>query len=205
MSQPPPAQQQHISRVLIYRHFNPAWLGEQHNGMTQSDFVELYFHPLCEELAIENIAYDVAEEVTPLQAEGLVVPEFTMVLILSSAWMVKPPRDGLGNITQTMFTQPNSKKLAEELGEAVAEWGHCYAFGHRAAKPRKLAADAPKIFSRPQTKAVAIEPIAVNGPDVPCYLARTKELGEVLGRAVAGHLKARGQAVTHVPLNLSGG
>lgn len=199
-AQTPPAQQQRISRVLLHRHFNGLNLGEQHERMTQADFVELYFDTLLEELRTENIMVEELPEMTAAKAAAYEIPEHSLVLVCSAGWTERPLRDGLGNITQTMHEMPNSRQLAEEIGIAVGDWGHCYAFGHRTAKPRKI--EAGGLFARPETKVVAVEPVLINGPDLGCYLRRMRELGEVIGRCVAHHLQVRGQAETHRPLSI---
>jgi hypothetical protein len=192
-------KQQKISRVVLVKHFNPLFLGEQvAGGITQSDFVGLYSYALAEELRIENIELVEADDVAEGCDDDVEVPPFSLVLILSVGWAAKP---GEKNATQTFYTQPNSRELAEELMTAIGDWGRCWNFEHYTVKPKKIDA-GNSLFSRDETKAVAIEPFAANGLGVDAYIRRSRELGQVIGKTVSEHLKTRGQAITHVPLHI---
>jgi hypothetical protein len=115
---------------------------------------------------------------------------FDIVLDLSQdlAPAPRPPsrRRPVANASRVQYGTAESAALAVELAEAVAEWGHCCVYGHRYVPP-ELRAELARPRGMQPLYALAIEPFALEGPNVPAYLAQLRLLGCAVAAAIADH------------------
>lgn len=200
---------QRIHQVVVVRSLG-ATVGGRYSrgnyalGLNELDVIDGYFPTIIEELEAESIRYEVMETRdrpgTPAESRQKHVPPFSLVLHLRAGWFPTTKAIPKTNLTTISYGGQRSRILAEEMADAVGQWGTCWAFGHRIGNPRVV--DNDPLLLVEETKAVAIEPFALNGADAPEYLKRLPQLGSVIGRAVADHLKTREQAITHEVVSL---
>lgn len=181
----------HTSDTGEYVRGNPSPDG----STSQLDVVDAYLPAIIEELDCEGIRYTCLETRNgagiPQSLRAQYIEANSVVIHCLAGWNEDRKRDSK-NVTRITYGQSSSFPLADEVSEAVGQWGQNYVFGHKTANPRQDAKDALLVL--PETKAVAIEPFALNGPDVKTYVRYLEQLGKVIARAVADHLNARGMA-----------
>jgi hypothetical protein len=191
--------------VLVPGYGHSSDSGEYERGrvagaLAEVDIINGYLPSLMDELDIEDIRWTILDTRTRpgvrTAARPAAVEPFSLVVHCLAGWSDKTIKNGK-NHTQVAYSQESSFQLADELAESIGQWGHCWAHGHKTANPRKVE-DA--LLSVAETKAVAIEPFLLNGPDVDAYVRRLDELGVVVARAIAEHLKTRSQAIRGRPM-----
>ena len=197
----------HIHQVLLipaYGHSTDTGefdRGRVHDGIAEVDVIDGYMPALMDELDCESIRFrtletrsrpGVKEKDRPLAVESL-----SLVVVCGAGWLDKKVVKGK-NVSTVTFGQKSSFQLADEVAEAIGQWGACYVFGHKTANPRED--NESKLLNVEDTKAVLVEPFGINGPDVREYMKKLDQLGVCIARAIADHLHSRGQAKTHSPL-----
>lgn len=132
-----------------------------------------------------------------LEAE-LASTRVDLILDLSQDLRLPPAparRDGRRvNASRVQYGPLASQRLAAELTDALADWGHCCVHGHLAHPPARrgeLVRPSDPAFP---VHALAVEPFDMAGPHVPDYLQHLGLLGRTLATAVAGHFTADARA-----------
>lgn len=189
-----------IHQVLIvpgFGHTNDA--GEYDRGrasgrVSETDIIDGYLPSLMDELDVEDIRWALLDTrsrpgVKASDRPARVEPG-SLVLHCLAGWADKQPRIHK-NFSQVLYSQDTSYQLADEIGESIGQWGQCWAYGHKTANPRKT---SDPLLEVAQTRAIAIEPFLLNGPDAENYWGRLDQLGVVIARALSDHLRARSYA-----------
>jgi hypothetical protein len=171
-------------------------------SVTGLDVVDAYVSALIEELDAEGIRYRVLDTRTSpgiRESERWQHVEANSLVLHCLASGLPDGKKPVNkkNQTEVWYGGDRSLTLADEMCEALAQWGHCYVFGHRTANPRHDG--KTHLLNAPETKALAISPFWINGPDAPDYLERLNELGQTIARCLADHLTSKGHAQVYPP------
>ena len=167
--------------------------GRRYGRFSQMDVVDGYMHSLIDELDGDGVRHEVMPTRTHPGVCAQDRPRFVeanhLVLHLCAGFSQDPPKTK--NMTSVYYGSPQARDIAEEISEAIAEWGHCYVWGHKTANPQ-LSSDP--LLQVKGSLGVRIEPFVLNGPDSDLYLAKLPQLGTCIGRALVGYLTHRGHA-----------
>lgn len=175
-----------ISGVSVILDWGPQDRGSLSGPYTQADIVDGYGRRLIDELDYENVRthhIDTRGKYSRSEVERLAeVPTNFVPLFLSCDWHARKREV---NSSSVEFSG-HLYKLADDLCFSLSEWGKAYVFGHRVLRP--VAVEGERSFIR-------IKPFALNGPNADEYMQRLEKLGEDLGRAIGGFLRARGEGL----------
>ena len=161
-------------------------------NLAEVDLVDMIVAPLCEFLE----EYGVRHEVMPTRKHPGVAAALraeqvypgSVVVEIAAGWF---PQPRTRNYSQVMFGSGHisNNSLAEIFSDQLAEWGSCAVYGHRSCNPKR-SDDA--LLNVPDTVSVRIEPFALNGPDIDCYMRRVRYLGQDLAHVLIEFTTTRG-------------
>lgn len=200
-----------IHSVLIVPDLGHGGTGRYDRGRSIGRFSELdvidgYVPTFVEELDHDGIRVSVmptrSSPGVALPARPHLVEPNQLVIHCCAGWGDFGDRvPALKNITRVHYGD-GGKEPAEEISEAVSEWGQCYVYGHRTANP--LGRKEDPVIRVKGSIGVRIEPFLLDGPDAETYLAQLPRLGVALGRAVSSYLRTRGLAQARGVIRLGG-
>lgn len=156
---------------------------------SELDVIDGYYRQLVEEIDADRVRHEVLETREPPGAnvaQRIAEARHNELVIVCRAGWDQTPRKGK-NVTRVFYGESRLKPLALELSESMAEWGGCYVFGHRAARPDERA----DLKNANGALVIAVEPFSLNGSDTDQYLPRLEQLGRALGRTIAGYCRSR--------------
>ncbi len=153
-------------------------LGLASGPYSQLAVTDLYASYFCDSLDHYGIRYSVVDT---RRAPGLTAEDRLksigvgeLGLVLSTGWHERP-KQRIGS--QVSFYGKDGLKIAEELLDALFEWGTCTCFGHVRNYPREEV-----LFKDLASLCIKIEPFPLNALLYRDYLQRLKPLGFELGR-----------------------
>lgn len=177
-----PAAKAHISGVSVIFDFGHGAIerrGKASGNYSQSDVVDEYARRAVDELEIDNVRLHRVETRKPPgcpQADRLKNgPSAFLPVVFSCGYNERPT---LHNMSIVEYAGPY-EALARRICEGLTEWGRCYVFGHRVAKPRVVESEHG---------FVSIKPFDLGGPHEAEYLGRLDPLGQSIGRAIGQYL-----------------
>ena len=176
---------EHVSGVTVIFDFGHGHMdrrGKSSGNYSQSDVVDEYGRCAVDEMEADNVRlFHVETRKPPGCREDLRIklgPETFIPLVFSCDYT--DSARALHNMSVVEYQGAHYLDLATRLCEGMTEWGRCYVWGHRVAKPVQVTGDGRDF--------IRIKPFALNGPHEADYLRRLNQLGQSVGRAVGQYL-----------------